>query len=322
MDVVLIGTDRVTALLVRHPDVELVHRGGVQVEVGRLVVVAGLDQDVRAHVDEVGGARHGPGQVPRVGDGAREVVGRLHPVDVVVDGAGVVGVHLQSALDLLHEPEGAVVQGLPVIVPVVPAGGVHVRGRGEHLKFDVVGIRLRQGAGLLVVRLVERFALRRRILRIAGGKRLDHRLFLPGRRPGQLPGPADRLPGGLQLVLRRGALVQVGPVRERPTPVGHRVVVETRRLVEGTPRFRHPEGVHEPEPLIEVLLTQLRRAAHRITDRAELRVQRHRQVRGVRFLFFPGGRRGGAQQGQNDQQGSTSTGSGHLGKSPHSDRLR
>ena len=255
------------------------------------------------------------------GTARAEVVGSLDPVDVVVDGAGVVRVHLQRALDLLHQPEGAVVQGLPVIVPVVPAGGVHVGRRGEHLEFDVVGIRLREGAGLLVVRLVERFALRRRILRVAGRQRLDHRLFLLGRRPGELPGAGDGFPGGLELVLGRLSLVEVGAVGEGPAPVRHRVVVETRRLVEGAPRFRHPEGVHQAESLIEVLLTQFRSAAHRIADGAELGVQGHREV-GVAGFLLQGGRGGGKQQGENDQQRGTSVRSEHFRASPHSDRLR
>ena len=189
VNVVLIGTGRIAALLIGHPQIELVHRRGVQIEVRRFVVVTGLDQDVRAHVNEVGGARHGPGQVSRVGNRAREIVGRLHSVDVEVDGAGVVRIHGESAFDLPHQPVSPIVQGLSFIVPVVPTRGVHVGGGGEHLQIDVLGVGLGERASLLVVRLVERVALRGGIFGITGGKRLDHGLFLLGGRPRTTPGP-------------------------------------------------------------------------------------------------------------------------------------
>ena len=53
MDVVLVRAEGVSAFLIRLADIELVGHRGIDVGVGRVIVVAGLDQNVRAHVDEV-----------------------------------------------------------------------------------------------------------------------------------------------------------------------------------------------------------------------------------------------------------------------------
>ncbi len=75
---------------------------GAGVEGGDALVAADVDEGVGGHVDQVAGRRRQGGEPLGIGQRQRRPVRSLGGMDVVVDGAGVVGPRLQDRLDDGH----------------------------------------------------------------------------------------------------------------------------------------------------------------------------------------------------------------------------
>ena len=140
-------------------EVALVNRRRLLVVGERVEVAAEPVVDVARHVHEMAGARHLSAQAVGIGLGTLRPVGRLHRMDVEVDGAGVVGVLGQDPLQGRHDRDALRIGLLAALLPVVPRAQIHDRLGKQGGDLHVVRVCGRRLAHGVRVGAVERRAV-------------------------------------------------------------------------------------------------------------------------------------------------------------------
>ncbi len=149
---------RVDARRLLRRDVGLVDLDGARVRVGGVRVAADPHVDVRRHVHDVAGRRHGGRD--RVGSAERPLGmrRRLDGVDVVVVRARMAGGAGEDLLERRHDLLRAGLR-LPVARPEIPRPEHHQRLGEEHGGVEVVRMAARDLAHRIRVGAVERLPI-------------------------------------------------------------------------------------------------------------------------------------------------------------------
>ncbi len=240
-------------------------RGGDRAEVRVLGLVVAPDEHVyvRGHVDQVLGIRDERPQ--RVGrrDALRGIGRVLDGVDVEVIRARVPRIASEDLVERREE----LARLLPGLAegPEVPRVEVHERLGEERPHVRVVPVLVPDLAHGPRVGEVQRGAVLRRVLRVAGREGVHERALHGVRARLERAGLLDRLPRDLHALGVHGHAVYVGTLGERDPPVGHGAVgVVARRGLEGVDGLRMVERVDQDEPAVERAL----RLGARRRDRA------------------------------------------------------
>ena len=264
---------RVDALGPRSGQVFAVRRGGARVGVRGLRVAAESHEDVRGHVHQVAGAGHEIAEPLRARQGALRVRRGLDGVDVIVVGAGVIGVPIEHRLQRGHDLQRAR-RGLSRLRPEAPGAQIHQGFGEERGGVEIVGICGAERAHRIGVGLVARSPLAGPGL-VAHRERVDVVPLGVTRALQSGHGTLDGARGG---PLARGGerRVDVGAERQGHAPVGHgEIRIEARGLLEGAPRLVVVEGVDEAQALIEVALGERGGGGDRVRVISEVVEERH-----------------------------------------------
>ena len=217
-----------------------------------------------------------------VGQGATGIGGGFHHVDVVVDGAGMVGLAPQHVFqrreDLGRAPLGPRAGRLPVI----PGRQVHQGFDMQQRDLRIVRIaRCRLAHGLRIGR-IERGTVGLGVAGIAAGECRDQVAFAGAGLACRCLRPRDRSQrrGVGRGVHRR---IDVGAQHQRLAPVAHGALrIQALRLAERPRRLGVVEGIGQPQSLVEITLGERNGRADRKVQRAEVIPQRRGRERGFR----------------------------------------
>ena len=235
-----------------------IHRHSGLVVAERVEITADAVIDVARHVHEVARAGNGATQTVGVRLRALRPVGGLDSMDVIVNGAGMIGIPGKHALQSRHDRRALRVRLSSARLPVVPWTEIHDRFRVQHR--DVVVLReLRRDVGHDGgIGCIQLCPVRLRVLNISRRQGRNQRLLAWACLGGEGPRLLHCGEGRRHRFFRHRQ-VDVGPEHQRLAPEAHRAVgIELLRLTECALRLLMIEGIGQPQSLVEI---DLRRCA-------------------------------------------------------------
>ena len=211
-------------------------------------------------------------------------------MDVIVNGAGMIGIPGKHALQSRHDRRALRVRLSSARLPVVPWTEIHDRFRVQHR--DVVVLReLRRDVGHDGgIGCIQLCPVRLRVLNISRRQGRNQRLLAWACLGGEGPRLLHCGEGRRHRFFRHRQ-VDVGSEHQRLAPEAHRAVgIELLRLTECALRLLMIEGIGQPQSLVEIDLRRRARSRDFVRERAEpvpyRRIgigKRQRGRRGVRF---------------------------------------